>query len=160
MYFSDLVKLTSHYLKNLIPKDLITLNSYIEQTEYKFQEKNIISWLDYMQEEYEQSSLQLKSHIPLLSNLLETCLSIDAWYIIKEYEILDNYIYINYLFNIINIIQNIHIDNNIELSEENYHILQQTLFKFSKALLSYLSNKSYDPQFSIQMFEGWLKLKT
>ncbi|MET0463047.1 MAG: hypothetical protein ABW007_07830 [Chitinophagaceae bacterium] len=156
MYFNNLLKLCSYYLKNHIPQDKHILQEYIECSEDKDTPKHALHWLDLMNIKQDNHSYKLQQHINLLANLLSINLSIDAWYSGVAFKDIENHNYIEFLSKIL---QQKNIIITEILSENHYHILQNELFTFSKALLYFLMDKKYVSDYQEQQFTEWLEIK-
>jgi len=158
MYFNNLVRLSTHYLKNFISKDKDDLSAYIAISEDKNMPKHATNWMHIMSTTHTQSSKILQKNISIVSNILSTSLSIDAWYSEIEYDKVDNQKYIEYILRIIEVDKGISISTQIPLHEDNYHIIQTELFSFSKAFLSSIVGKKYVHNYSKEQLEYWMNL--
>lgn len=158
MYFINLVKLSSYYIKNNIPLDKEILTTCINQIEQKNNPRNAYQWLDIIGQSHIEFSENMMPHLNLLSPILSTSLSIDAWWSGVAYEVLDYKNYLDGLIYIIHITEEKHIVAAQPISEEEYHNLQQSLYNFAKALLNYLTKKIQSSNYPQELFEMWLGL--
>jgi len=158
MYFLNLIKLASHYIKNNIPLDKEILSTCINQIEQKNNPRNAKQWLEIIDENHIDFSQNMLVHLNLLSPIIAVSLSIDAWWSGVTYDILDHKNYLDGLIYIIYTTQEKHISAAHPLSEEQYHNLQESLYNFSKALLNYLTKQSQHQIYSTELFEMWLTL--
>jgi hypothetical protein len=158
MYFINLVKLASYYIKNNIPLDKEILTTCTEQIQDRDNPRHATQWLDIIGASHIEFSQNMIPHLELLSPILATSLSIDAWWSGVTYEVLDNKNYLDGLIYIIHATENKHIVASHPISEEEYHNLQQSLYNFTKALLSYLTKKNQNQTYSTELFDMWLRL--
>jgi hypothetical protein len=157
MYFINILRLSTRYLKNIIPLDKNLLSEYIKQSESKNNITQINHWLDIISPLNIEFSHNIKKILPVFIPILEVCLSLDAWLGGVDYKILDNQPYLNFFVDLI--MQNKNLTQLLEdsLTEENYHVLQQELNLFFKDILKVLTNKptiNYDES----IIRNWLKL--
>lgn len=158
MYFLNLVKLASYYIKNNIPLDKEILTLCINQIEAKNNPRHANQYLDIIRQTNTEFSQNMLIHLNILSPILAASLSIDAWWSGVSYETLDYKNYLDGLIYIIYSTQNIHIAASHPINEEEYHNLQQNLYNFAKALLNYLTKKTQNSVYSVELFEMWLGL--
>ncbi len=159
MYFINLVKLASYYIKNNIPLDKEILTTCTEQIQAKNNPKHATEWLNIISESHMDFSQNMIPHLNLLSPILATSLSIDAWWSGVTYEVLNHKTHLDGLIYIIHTTENKHIVASSIITEEEYHNLQQSLYSFAKALLSYLTKKNQNQTYSIDLFDMWLKIQ-
>ncbi len=160
MYFVNLIRLASYYLKQKIPLDKEILTTCIEQINTKNNPKNIMAWMNIIDDSHASFSHEFLPIIHILKNLLAVNLSIDEWWSGVDYNILSTKPYLNGLIFIVNNTQNdITIVAEQALTEEGYHLLHQTLYAFTKALLNYLTKNHTHEIYTQVYFTMWLNIK-
>lgn len=158
MHFINLVKLASYYIKNNIPLDKEILTTCTNQIESRDNPKHAHQWLDIIGQSHIDFSKNMMPHLNLLSPILGTSLSIDSWWSGIDYEILNYKHHLDGLIYIIHTTENKHIISSQPVSEDEYHNLQQSLYNFAKALLSYLTKKNQNPIYSTELFDMWMNI--
>jgi hypothetical protein len=158
MYFINLIKLTSYYIKNNIPLDKEILTTCINQIEQKNNPRHAKQWLDIIGETQIDFSQNMIVHLNLLNPILAVSLSIDAWWSGVNYDVINYKHYLDGLIYIIYLTEDKHIAASQPISEEEYHNLQQSLYNFSKALLSYITKKTHNQLYSTELFDMWLNI--
>lgn len=141
MYFINILRLSTKYLKNIIPLDKILLSEYIKHLENRNNITQINSWLELIKPLNVEFSNNIKNTIIVFIPIFEVSLSLDAWLGGVDYKILDNQNYLDFFVNLINQRKELSIQSTEILSEENYHILQQELNLFFRDMCKVLSNK-------------------
>jgi len=160
MYFVNLVRLASYYLKQKIPLDKQILTTCIEQINIKNNPKNILSWMNIIDDTHTYFSQEFLPLIHILKHLLAANLSIDDWWSGVDYNILSTKSHLDTLIFIVNNTQNeVNISAEQALTEENYHILHQTLYNFAKALLNYLTKNHTHEIYTQAYFTMWLNIE-
>lgn len=142
MYFINILRLSTKYLKNNIPLDKDLLGEYIKQIESRNNITQINAWLDLVKPLNIEFSHNINTIIAVFIPIFEVCLSLDAWLGGVDYKVLDNQQYLDFLVNLVNQYKQLSINSQENLSTENYHILQQELNLFFRDLLKLLTNKA------------------
>jgi len=155
MYFINILRLSSRYLKNNIPLDKNLLSEYIKQIESKNNITQINNWLELIEPLNSEFSNNIKSIIAVFIPIFEVCLSLDAWFGGVDYKVLDNQPYLNFFVDLIIQNKNLSIALQEVLSEENYHIFQQELNLFFRDILKVLTNKP-TVNYSQDIIKQWL----
>lgn len=136
MYYINILKLITKYLKNITPEDKDILETIIKFSESKQNIKNIVAFNQNIATINNNYANQINKIISIFNPYLDISLILEEWKNGIDYKVIQN----NKLEELINYCQ-LDIDFNLELSTQNYEILQQTLIDLVKDIIRFISKK-------------------
>jgi len=136
MYYINIIKLITKYLKNITPNDKELLDNIIKVSESKQNIKNILPYTQHIAYLSKDYANQIHKIISIFIPLLDISLILDEWKNGIDYAVIKNDKLEELIFH-----HQLNIDFNSQLSQENYEILQTSLIDLVKDIVRFISKK-------------------
>jgi hypothetical protein len=164
MYLTQIVRLNVFFLKKKIQNNKDALLACVTQMQAKNNPNDWQAWLSLIEQEHADFTGAIQPFMLLLASFIDASLSIDAWWSGIEAHKLKKHGYLDILISIVNTQINAHDDaeqyallnlDNI-INDDEYHLLQQNLLSFARALLNYVQNTAQDTIYTVDIFKTWI----